>query len=388
MTVAPTGIGVAAILHGQGMAAWDAAVHHPMVTRYRRRFAPVRDVQAVLHPERSLSRELCAGERGWSAWGRPPTAMRSRSSRGSSRRSSSDEIPANLAFLERLGGDPRHGPPAGPSMLPTTYGYTRHLLSVCALGDCAEGLTAGAPVPVELRRAGARRSRRTRPTIRSTPTGSACSATTTTTGWSRETTALLDRARRSGRRAAGWRRCRRIFERSTRVRGGVLGHGVRRHGSARAPLDRRRSHRCVRRGSTKTCRCVWTRSTTPTARPGRGAGPDPRRRRVRDRSPHPRRHDQARSLPDDARPRGGGRRRGASGEGVSLSRSGPRSRSTTRSSAAAASSASRAGTNICDNEPDQLGFNRDGGDADYVVVPEQNAVRGARRRRPRRPRRS
>jgi alcohol dehydrogenase, propanol-preferring len=30
--------------------------------------------------------------------------------------------------------------------------------------------------------------------------------------------------------------------------------------------------------------------------------------------------------------------------------------------------------NICDNEPDQLGFNRDGGDADYVVVPEQNAV--------------
>jgi propanol-preferring alcohol dehydrogenase len=31
-------------------------------------------------------------------------------------------------------------------------------------------------------------------------------------------------------------------------------------------------------------------------------------------------------------------------------------------------------TNICDNEPDQLGFNRDGGDAEYVVVPEENAV--------------
>jgi propanol-preferring alcohol dehydrogenase len=31
-------------------------------------------------------------------------------------------------------------------------------------------------------------------------------------------------------------------------------------------------------------------------------------------------------------------------------------------------------TNICDNEPDQLGFNRDGGDAEYVVVPEQNVV--------------
>jgi len=34
----------------------------------------------------------------------------------------------------------------------------------------------------------------------------------------------------------------------------------------------------------------------------------------------------------------------------------------------------RGRTNICDNEPHQLGFNLDGGDADYVVVPEQNAV--------------
>ena len=40
-------------------------------------------------------------------------------------------------------------------------------------------------------------------------------------------------------------------------------------------------------------------------------------------------------------------------------------------------------TNICDNEPEQLGFNRDGGDAEYVVVPEQNVVRRSRRRRPR-----
>jgi alcohol dehydrogenase, propanol-preferring len=30
--------------------------------------------------------------------------------------------------------------------------------------------------------------------------------------------------------------------------------------------------------------------------------------------------------------------------------------------------------NLCDGEPGQLGFNRDGGDADYVVVPERNAV--------------
>jgi propanol-preferring alcohol dehydrogenase len=31
--------------------------------------------------------------------------------------------------------------------------------------------------------------------------------------------------------------------------------------------------------------------------------------------------------------------------------------------------------NICDTEPDQLGFNTDGGDAEYVMVPERNLVR-------------
>src|SRR2546422_343080 len=30
--------------------------------------------------------------------------------------------------------------------------------------------------------------------------------------------------------------------------------------------------------------------------------------------------------------------------------------------------------NICDREADQLGFNRDGGDAEYALVPERNAV--------------
>ena len=30
-------------------------------------------------------------------------------------------------------------------MQPTTYAYTRHLLSTCVLGDCADGLTAVLP---------------------------------------------------------------------------------------------------------------------------------------------------------------------------------------------------------------------------------------------------
>jgi thiaminase/transcriptional activator TenA len=59
------------------------------------------------------------------------------------------EIPANLAFLRRLGGSPDAAPDAaglaGTGMLPTTYAYTRHLLLTCAQGGCAEGLTAVLP---------------------------------------------------------------------------------------------------------------------------------------------------------------------------------------------------------------------------------------------------
>jgi thiaminase/transcriptional activator TenA len=55
-----------------------------------------------------------------------------------------DEIPANLSFLDRLGGDEDTVTGRG-RMLPVTYAYTRHLLSVSALGDCAEGLTAVLP---------------------------------------------------------------------------------------------------------------------------------------------------------------------------------------------------------------------------------------------------
>jgi thiaminase/transcriptional activator TenA len=54
------------------------------------------------------------------------------------------EIPANLAFLARLGGSAERLP--GPAELhPVTYAYTRHLLHVCARGDCAEGLAALLP---------------------------------------------------------------------------------------------------------------------------------------------------------------------------------------------------------------------------------------------------
>ena len=56
------------------------------------------------------------------------------------------EIPANLAFLERLGGSPDDAVAGDTTlMLPTTYAYTRHLLYTSAEGTCAEGLTAVLP---------------------------------------------------------------------------------------------------------------------------------------------------------------------------------------------------------------------------------------------------
>ena len=56
------------------------------------------------------------------------------------------EIPANLRFLERLGGDAAAAAAAGSAgMQETTYAYTRHLLSACAQGTPAEGLAAVLP---------------------------------------------------------------------------------------------------------------------------------------------------------------------------------------------------------------------------------------------------
>ena len=54
------------------------------------------------------------------------------------------EIPANLSFLERLGGDPA-APGGAGSLKPAAYAYTRHLLAVSAQGDAAEGLAAVLP---------------------------------------------------------------------------------------------------------------------------------------------------------------------------------------------------------------------------------------------------
>ena len=140
--VARTGVGVSSRLHDQGADAWVVAIEHPMVKEiadgslphetFRRYF-----MQNVLYLEEyARAIGIVAGK----APDRDALTILTRFLAQIVR----SEIPSNLTFLERLGGDPDTVDGSG-AMLPVTYAYTRHLLSTCALGDCAEGLTAVLP---------------------------------------------------------------------------------------------------------------------------------------------------------------------------------------------------------------------------------------------------
>jgi thiaminase/transcriptional activator TenA len=133
---------VSALLHAAGTDAWAAAVTHPMVRAiaagslphetFRRYFT-----QNVLYLEeyaRAIALIVAKA---------PDRAAITTLSRFQTQ-IVENEIPANLAFLDRLGGD-RATVEGRGRMLRTTYAYTRHLLSTCLLGDCADGLTAVLP---------------------------------------------------------------------------------------------------------------------------------------------------------------------------------------------------------------------------------------------------
>ena len=142
MIEARTDAGVSSILHELGADAWEAAIRHPMVKAiadgslphetFRRYFT-----QNVLYLE-GYSRAI--GVIVAKAPDRDAVTTLSRFLG----QIVEHEIPANLAFLDRLGGDADTVDGRG-TMLPFTYAYAQHLLSVCALGDCAEGLTAVLP---------------------------------------------------------------------------------------------------------------------------------------------------------------------------------------------------------------------------------------------------
>jgi thiaminase/transcriptional activator TenA len=142
VTVARSDVGVASILHEHGADAWNAAVRHPMVKgiadgslpheTFRRYFT-----QNVLYLE-DYARAIGI------IVGKAPDRDAVTTLTRFLVRIVEDEIPSNLSFLDRLGGDPDTVAGRG-TMHQVTYGYTRHLLSVCALGDCADGLTAVLP---------------------------------------------------------------------------------------------------------------------------------------------------------------------------------------------------------------------------------------------------
>ncbi|MGZ4125707.1 MAG: TenA family protein [Actinomycetota bacterium] len=130
------------LLHDAGAAAWSAAVNHPMVVAIGDGTLP----HATFHryfTQNVLYLEGYARAIGATVARAPDRAAIDVLTRFQSQIVRT-EIPANLSFLERLGGDAETVAGRGVE-LPTTYAYTRHLLSVCLLGDCADGLTAVLP---------------------------------------------------------------------------------------------------------------------------------------------------------------------------------------------------------------------------------------------------
>jgi thiaminase (transcriptional activator TenA) len=122
------------------------------------------------------------------------------------------EIPANIAFLARLGGSPEKA--EDPAlMLPTTYAYTRHLLYTCAQGTCAEGLAAVLPCQWSY-------GELARPLMASPPTDPVYADWVAMFGNDayaalvEETTGLLDRV--ADRQAGAMQRLSFVFDTSTR----------------------------------------------------------------------------------------------------------------------------------------------------------------------------
>ena len=135
-------MGVSQVLRERGKATWMAAVSHPMVRQigdgtlphpaFRRYFE--QNVPYLIDYARAIG--LIIGK----APDRPAIDVLTRFLG----QIVSAEIPANLAFLGRLGGATEAAGDTA-SMLPAGYAYTRHLLCAAAQGSCADGLAAVLP---------------------------------------------------------------------------------------------------------------------------------------------------------------------------------------------------------------------------------------------------
>ena len=133
---------VSAMLHDAGAETWAAAVAHPMVREIAAGTLPHETFRGYFR-QNVLYLEAYARAIGLLIGHAPDRSALDVLTRFEAR-IVQDEIPANLAFLEKLGGDEDTAAGRG-RMHPTTYAYTRHLLAVCAMEDCAAGLAAVLP---------------------------------------------------------------------------------------------------------------------------------------------------------------------------------------------------------------------------------------------------
>jgi len=129
-------------LRERGRAAWAAATSHPMVRQIGAGTLPHETFRHYFE-QNILYLEDYARAIGLIIGKAPDYAAVDVLSRFL-RQIAGVEIPSNVEFLRRLGGSPA-APGAMTTMLPVTYGYTRHLLYTSAQGTCAEGLTAVLP---------------------------------------------------------------------------------------------------------------------------------------------------------------------------------------------------------------------------------------------------
>ena len=142
MTTAPPSAPTSAALRAAGAGAWAAAVNHPVVRAIGDGTLPHRTFRGYFEQNIRYLEDY-ARAIALTVARAPDRAALDVLSRFL-RQIVATEIPANLAFLARLGGSADRLP--GPAELhPVAYAYTRHLLHVCAHGDCAEGLAALLP---------------------------------------------------------------------------------------------------------------------------------------------------------------------------------------------------------------------------------------------------
>jgi thiaminase/transcriptional activator TenA len=141
MTTSHLGQGASAMLRERGAAAWSAAVSHPMVAEIGAGSLPHETFryyfqQNVLYlADYARAIALIIGH----APGRHEITVLTRFLS----QIVHTELPANYAFLARLGGPA--GDRGAASMAPATYAYTRHLLDAAGRHDLATGLAAVLP---------------------------------------------------------------------------------------------------------------------------------------------------------------------------------------------------------------------------------------------------